>query len=713
MSTRSGRTLEPRRGAATATARSYPAEGALAYAPVVMWLRSQSLRPRVSRMDRSRLYELARLLPELLDQAPRPLPPLPLPASEQRQRLFDAVAAAVLGSGRPLLLVGDDVHWWDRESLELLHYLLRIRPEARLLVVATCRREEVDDTHPLNELVTGMQLLERVTDIALERFTQDETATLAERLTGMRLAEPAARELFGETEGNPLFVVEVVRAGWRGGQRDPGRISPKVQAVISSRLARLSPPARELARVAATIGREFKIETLAAASEAGTGVLVQALDELWRRRIVREHGLDAYDFSHDKIREVAYQGLSPAQRRHRHLQVARALEQVHGHRLGRVSGQLATHYERAGAVAEAVRWYARAAEADRELQANDEAIRRLRRALDLVAAAPASTEDEARELELRTALLAPLAAVEGFASSALAETHERALELSRATGVEPAPPLLRSVAMVRLSAGAFEEARGFGERLRMLGDREADDVLAVEGEYVLGIAAFWQGEFEAARRHLEAAVRRYRDEHRRAHLVHYLLDPKVVCLSRLGNTWWFLGRPDEAARTRDAALALASEIAHPPSHATALIFATLLAVDMGEPERVRAYAASLDDGLAHQWRPTQIIAAALNGFVDVLDGRATAGIARIQRVTEDLGTVDHAPGMGGAIMRVLLEACALAGNAQVGLAAADRALRMGGGVRVWEAETRRLRAEFAAALGAPGTGPERSGNAAS
>ena len=99
-----------RRGAATAQARCYPAEGALAYGPVVTWLRGEALRSRLRRLDRARLTELARLLPELLVELPQLERPEPLPESDQRQRLFDAVSAVVLAAGAPVLLVVDDLH---------------------------------------------------------------------------------------------------------------------------------------------------------------------------------------------------------------------------------------------------------------------------------------------------------------------------------------------------------------------------------------------------------------------------------------------------------------------------------------------------------------------------------------------------------------------------------------------------------------------------
>jgi predicted ATPase len=145
-------------------------------------------------------------------------------------------------------------------------------------VAATARREEIDSQHPLNDLLVGLQALERFTEIELERLTREETAVLAERLAGRPLEEPD--QLYGETEGNPLFVVEALRAGWKGGHDRRRWMSPKVQAAIGSRLLQLAEPARNLAGVAATIGREFTSDVLAYASEADEETLMHGLDEL-------------------------------------------------------------------------------------------------------------------------------------------------------------------------------------------------------------------------------------------------------------------------------------------------------------------------------------------------------------------------------------------------------------------------------------------------
>ena len=646
------------RGAAVADARSYAAEGGLAFGPVVSWLRSEALAPRRVRLDHGRLAELTRVLPEL------PGAPPSLPPDEQRQRLFDAMARALLASATPVLLIADDLQWADEGTLQFLHYLLRSAGDARLLVAATARSE---DSEALYELVGALRALERVEEIELGPLSRRETAVLAERLTGRALDPGEADRLFAETDGNPLFALETLRAG---------SASPRVQAVIDERLAQLSGPARRLARMAAAVGREFTTDVLARASGLDAEALVPAIDELWRRRIVRERAPDGYDFAHERIREVAYAGLAPAERRQAHLQIARAL----AHRPMHDPARVALQFDRAGAVDDAIAWYERAADRAARTVAHAEATRLLERALAL---AP----DAERRLNLIGALVAPLALVEGVSGGGLVQAQRRGLALARELGVEPGPPLLRSLALTRLAASDFDGARGYGERL----SRTDDDVQRVESDYVLGVAAFWGASLRAARRHFDAAIAGYRPEHRETHLVRYGLDPQVICMSRLANTLWFLGEPAEALRTRDRALALGERIEHAPTLATALVFAALLALDAGDADAVRRYATALQGWTGAQiWRANAIATEAFAGYLDVVDGRHAIGLARIRRTVEESGATSPAPGSHAVNVHVLVEACAVAGDAEAGVAAAAMPVS----TRLWEARTRELGARF-------------------
>lgn len=378
-----------RQGITAASARCYAAEGGLAYAPLAAWLRSRPLPPLAPHWQ----SEISRVLPELLGGEGKVPPPRPLTEMWQRQHLFEALTRAILEGSQPVLLVLDDIQWSDGETLEWLHYALRSEPRTRLLVVATQRPEEPIEDHALLQLLTALRRNDRLTEIALKPFGREETASLARQITGRELDPELAARLYRETEGNALFVVEFLRARMveQSRQKDAELFStlpPTVQSVLRARLAQLSPSARELAGLAATVGREFTFDVLRQASGHAVETAVQALDELWQRRIVREHGPAGYDFCHDKLREVIYADLSRARRRLLHSQIARALQTLNASDFGPVSGEIAMHLEHAGSYEEAIPYYERAAETARRMWANQDALAMYRRGLVLLARVP-------------------------------------------------------------------------------------------------------------------------------------------------------------------------------------------------------------------------------------------------------------------------------------------------------------------------------------
>ncbi|RIK44080.1 MAG: 6-hydroxy-D-nicotine oxidase, partial [Chloroflexi bacterium] len=430
------------RGALTAVGRAYAAEGALAYGPVVAWLRTEGLRETCRRLPEDVRHILSRLVPELAVAGVQPLPETT--ADDQRRRLYDAFVQALTQPERPVLLVVDDLHWSDRETLGFLHYLVRTVSQSRLLLVMIARSEELDSQPAVVELLHGLRALDRLDELELAPLSLADTLVLAERISGRTIADDEGVSLFATTEGNPLFIVESLRSGWRPGGEHPS-LPPRVQAAIESRLGQVSAEARDLAGVAATIGRAFNTDVLRAAAGADEDELVRALDELWRRRIIREQDGDAYDFSHPLILEAAYRSAGPAQRRQRHARVARALERVYAADPQPVSGQIAAQYDRAAQYEQAVVWYGRAADAALRVYAHADAVHALERALALLRAHPQIPQRAERELALLTVLPGPLLGVAGYSSERLTAAQTRALELADALGRDPDPPLLRSL----------------------------------------------------------------------------------------------------------------------------------------------------------------------------------------------------------------------------------------------------------------------------
>jgi DNA-binding SARP family transcriptional activator len=651
------------RGAVTASARSYTAEGTLAYAPLVAWLRDLGVARWRGHLSAAQLAALSPLLPEL---AVDPAPPDP----GARLRLFDAAVHALYAGAGPVLLIADDLHAADSPTLQFLHYLLRTEAPAALLVAATARLAETDPEHPLHTLLAGLGALGRRTELPLDRLDRAETATLAGRL-GHRLAGAYADRLHTETEGNPLFVVEALRAGWRGDE--PQVLTARVQAVLEARLLQLTPGARELVGVAATAGSSVSVDVLARVHPDAAGRVVPDLDELWRRQVLLTGSGDTYDFSHDKLREVAYRSLSPAQRRRNHGLLAGALREVYADRPDAIAGQVAAHLQAAGARAEAVDWYLRAAQAAQRLYADADAADLLLRAWPLV-------HGQDRELAVLTAIPGPLGSAEGYASPRMRTVLDRAFTITGRLGAAPAAPLLRAQAMAVLSRGDFDAAVEYGTRLRSLGD--GDDVLAVEGDFVRGVAAAWRNDAPAARTHLADAVARYRAENRTAHLLAYGQDPQVLCLARLAHVHFCLGDPGEARRLQQRALELARSVGHPFTLAGAVLFAALLDLDLADLPALREHVAELNrlrDRV--DVPPIRLTTEAMTGYLEVLDGAVRSGLARIDAALSDPGRAT-APGVPAMLLRVRLAATLGAGLADEARDTAERLLA--DGVRVWD-----------------------------
>ncbi|MCB0062082.1 MAG: AAA family ATPase [Caldilineaceae bacterium] len=368
-----------RQGLLTATAHTYAGSDEIVYTPLVDWLRSDAFQRILTTVDDVWLSELARLLPELLLAKPALPQPGLLTEHWQRRRFFDALAQVVAGNGPPRLLILDDLQWCDGETIAWLQYLCHANRHAPLLLIATMRTVAAINNNALTEFLSTLGVGEQLVELPLPPLSKHETSALAQQTIGRPLAADRVEQLFRETEGNPLFIVEMAQLNTMSVTDAisvdfaQGQLPPRIQIVVQQRLHALSTSARNLAELAATIGRSFTVPILMAASSLDEEDLIRALDELWRQRIVEERTADAYDFTHDKLREVAYNALSLTRRRLYHRKIARSLETIYSHS-EQHAVQIARHYEMAGMTKEAVRYYQRAAADAQRIYAHQSAI---------------------------------------------------------------------------------------------------------------------------------------------------------------------------------------------------------------------------------------------------------------------------------------------------------------------------------------------------
>jgi DNA-binding SARP family transcriptional activator len=375
-------------GIPTSTAICYPAEGSLPYAPVVSWVRSQSL----PNLEKIWLAEISRLVPGILQKHPGLPKKEPLHEAWQRQRLFEALARALLAKKQARILILEDIHWCDQDTLEWLHYLLRFNPNAPLLIVATIRSGEIQPDHPLAALQTTLRAEGRYTEIELTALNKGDTMTLidhiAREISGQYLNSEVALQIARESEGNPLFAIERVRLGQisqnaHGAGSRLSEDTERAKAILARRISQLSSGTRETTCMAAVIGREFSLTTLQQASAESEENVVKAIDEMLQRRIIREISADTYDFTHDRLREAAFEGISNAHRRLLHRRLAETYLQLDAASPRPRNAEIASHYEHAGLAVQAIRQYRLAAEVSAGIFANADAWGYLHRAVEL------------------------------------------------------------------------------------------------------------------------------------------------------------------------------------------------------------------------------------------------------------------------------------------------------------------------------------------
>ncbi|WP_312113169.1 AAA family ATPase [Brevibacillus reuszeri] len=360
--------VEPQ-GDQTALAGCYPSVSALSYTPVTVWLRSLPL-PQLSPV---RLSELARLLPELLEQYPELPKPNPIQENWQLNQWYEAIERMLLAK-QPILLILDDIQWSDTETLRLLSYIFRSNSKAKLLVIATMRTEEYP-VETVEHVVSNLRLERKLTEIELAPLSEGETKRLMTVAIGDDLANRHAAGIHAETGGNPLFIVETLREWQMGGSKSGFRLSPLVKSVFESRVRKLSPDQRWLVSVIAAVGRPVSAAFMAVVTNTEEEAALERIERLVQVKVLQEAGDGKYEFTHDIIRENAYRLNNESRRRQCHEHIAHSLTVFHHAQPEAFAAEIAFYYELAGVEKKAAVYYELAASAAEKVYANETRIK--------------------------------------------------------------------------------------------------------------------------------------------------------------------------------------------------------------------------------------------------------------------------------------------------------------------------------------------------
>jgi tetratricopeptide (TPR) repeat protein len=323
---------------------------------------------------------------------------------EERYRLLQAVSD-FLGSAaatKPLLIVLEDLHSADRGTLEMLEHVARNVGDRRLLLVGTYRDIEVDRTHPLSAALAELRRLPHLGRVLLRGLNADEVRRMLSGIAGQAVPWGLAEAVHRQTEGNPLFVQEVIRylaeegiidrerGRWRARSDTPVemRIPDGLRDVIGKRLSRLSESCNKVLSVAAVIGRDFQMEVLQKVAGMSDDEIFGALEEARKAAVIEERtGVGAkvsYRFAHAFFRQTLYEETIAPRRIRLHQQVARALEEIYKNKLEQHAAELAEHFSYSSDRADlekAVSYGEMAARRATDVYSYGEAVRLLEQAL--------------------------------------------------------------------------------------------------------------------------------------------------------------------------------------------------------------------------------------------------------------------------------------------------------------------------------------------
>ncbi len=620
-----------------------------------------------------------------------------LSAEQQKAKTFHALLTQLetIARRQPVLVVFEDVQWIDPTTSELLGLVIDRLQTLPVLLIVTHRPEFAPPW-------TGHA---HVTTLSLNRLSHAQRVAMVERVTGGKKLPPEVRDqIIEKTDGIPLFVEELTKTVLESGVLEEGpagyvlrgplpplAIPATLHDSLMARLDRLS-PVKDVAQMAAAIGREFSYELLAAIVPMVEAELQKALTLLVAANIIFGRGTPpnaVYSFKHALVQDVAYEAALRRTRQQLHARIAATMEEKFPDTTTTRPELVAHHYTHAGLAAKATEFWCRAGKLSAARSANIEARNQLEKGLELLDAISDPHERQRRELELLVALGPPLIALEGFAAEQTVQVYRRIRELSEQLGNLPTIfPALYGEWLYHAARADHRAAQAIAVRFAALAEQNQTRGLRVIAHRIAGVSHLCLGELDDSRRHLEALLARYTREVHHELAYRYGTDPAVSALSFLAWVYWLQGEDERASESRTRAITFARELGHSHSVAHALGFGGMLDGMRGDIESAQDLAdATLALGREHRFPYWLAAGSAVRGGCLMRRGDHGAVDVLLDAIDQARGATmeEYRP----LFLAMLAEAHDGAGSPERGLAAIDEAI-----ARVERTEERWIEAEL-------------------
>ena len=467
----------------------------------------------------------------------------------------------------PVLFIVEDLHWLDPSTLELLEKYVSEFESGRVLSLLTFRPE----------FETPWKSKPHQTQIALNRLTKRQIGEMMRKRTKRKdIPEAILQQVIDRTDGIPLFIEEftvlIVESGILD-RADAGADAASLLNVIPATLhdlllARLDrmDADREVIQLAATIGREFSFELLAASCSLPTADLQRELDKLVKAEILFQKGQGTeagYIFKHALLQDAAYRSMLTRKRQACHQRIAEVLETRFADIVNSQPALLAHHFTEAGVTDKGIQYWLKAGQRSQEQSANIEAIRHFERGIALTMTLPASAQRDMLELGLKLPLSGVLMALQGYAAPEVEPAQNRCIEICRQLG-EGAPlfPLLIANWEWLFIRGRYATCDERCREVISLAEAAQGPGMMSEAHWTRVCTSFYAGDFPTVRAHAEIGWQHY---HREGSIEYAKITQQnsgPLNLSHLGMALWQMGYADQAfARLREA-LDLAYDLKH-------------------------------------------------------------------------------------------------------------------------------------------------------